>query len=119
MTATPIAESTPVLPGVATMPSPVEYVRRLDADQKHAVFMELLREAVELNGELGLLPIEDVNGESFGYFVPPKAAAELARRTLPPQTEADIERTRQALANLDDTYSLDELLTELNRADVR
>ncbi len=119
MTATTMAESTPVVPSVASKASPLEYVRSLDADQKHAVFMELLREAVELNGENGLLPIEDVNGDSYGYFVPPKAARALFERAIPNLTDEERERSRRAIANLDRTFDMDEFLNSCQVADAK
>jgi hypothetical protein len=105
------------LPASASVPnsvvpsaSSVDYVLSRTAAEKHAIFMALLREAVGLNGENGLLPIEDEKGESYGYFVPPKAAADLVRRSVPSQTDADQERTRRALESLDDTFTLGEFV---------
>jgi hypothetical protein len=47
-------------------PSPVEYVSRLSPDDKHAVLLALLREAMALNGDTGLLPVEDEDGRTLG-----------------------------------------------------
>lgn len=90
--------------------SPVEFALSLDPDNKHAVFIALLREAIELNGENGLLPIDDESGQPFGYYVPPKAAAEQVLRSVPAQSEADLERTRRSLANLEDTFEIETFL---------
>ncbi len=60
--------------------SPVEYVRNLPPEEKQAVFLALLREALQYNGDTGLLPVEDENGKAFGYYVPQKAAANQATK---------------------------------------
>ncbi len=92
--------------------SPVAFAMSLNAIDKHAVFMALLREAIEWNGENGLMPIEDESGEAFGRYVPPKAAAERVRQSVPDQSEADRERTQRAMASLGDTFEIQELVSE-------
>ena len=54
-----------------------ETLRGMSWDRKHALLVALLREAMRLNGDTGLLPVEDEDGRPFGYYVPPRAAAEL------------------------------------------
>lgn len=72
-------------------------LRGLSGDRKHALLLALLREAMELNGDTGLLPVEDEDGRPFGYYVPPKAAAELYR-TAGPAFTPDQEREADGLA---------------------
>ena len=55
----------------------------LSWDRKHTLLVALLREAMHLNGDTGLLPVEDEDGRPFGYYVPPKAAAELFQANGP------------------------------------
>lgn len=123
MTATSIADSPTIAPRIASTPTPtptpVEYVRSLDADDKHAVLMELLREAVELNGDNGLLLIEDEAGQSYGYFVSPRVAAAQFERAIPNLTEAERERSRRALENLDDTFEIEDFLNSRALADAK
>jgi hypothetical protein len=83
------AATLPTTPSV----SAVEYVRALSLEEKQAVFLALLLEALAENGDTGLLPVDDVSGKPFGYYVPPKAAAEIAERELPrltPEREKEL-----------------------------
>ena len=90
---TPKAPSIPPAQAANGQPlSPVEYVRGLSLEDKGRVLLALLREAMEDNGDAGLMPIEDEDGKPFGYYVPPKAAAELYRLEGPQLTE---ERERE------------------------
>lgn len=84
--------------GVGAPESPyqaAEFVRALPAEAKHVVFLALLREALEDNGDEGLLPIEDEDGNPFGYYLPPKAVAARAAALLPAvgaEREAELAR---------------------------
>ena len=72
-----------------------EYVRTLSPDEKQAVFLALLREAIQINGDTGLLPVEDEEGNPFGYYLPPKAVAARAEALLPKlsqEREAELAR---------------------------
>src|SRR6266568_5106600 len=86
--------------------SPAEYLQRLSQEDKQLVLLGLLREAMQSHGDTGLLPIDDEEGRSFGYYVPPKAAAEQFRSLLPSLTAEDRERTAAALASLDKTFDV-------------
>lgn len=88
----------------ATTPlSPVEYVRALSGDDKGDVLVELLRELIEINGGgKCLIPIGTREGESLGYFVPPKAADAEAARDLPKLTP---ERERELADRLTRLHS--------------
>ena len=80
--------------------SAVDYVRALAPEEKQAVFLVLLREALAENGDTGLLPVDDEDGKPFGYYIPPKAAAELYRLHGPQLTEEEereIDRRIQSL----------------------
>jgi hypothetical protein len=80
--------------------SPVEYVRALPPEDKQAVFLTLLREALQHNGDRGLLPIDDEDGRPFGYYVPPKAAEELFEQfgpKLSAEREREIDRRIRSL----------------------
>jgi hypothetical protein len=93
VTLNPMSNSPAPVKGSST--SPVEYVRALPAEDKQAVFLALLREALQLNGDRGLMPIDDEEGKPFGYYVPPKAAEELFKLNgpqLPAEQEAEIDR---------------------------
>ena len=69
-------------------------LRGMTWGRKQALLLALLREAMALNGDTGLLPVEDEAGRPFGYYVPPKAAAELYRETGPsfsPEEEQELD----------------------------
>ena len=64
----------PTTPQALPPASAVDYVRSLPPEEKQAVFLELLREAMRSYGDRGLQPIDDEDGRPFGYYVPPRAA---------------------------------------------
>ena len=64
-------------------PTAVDYVRGLPPQDKQAVFLALIREIIQVNGEKGLIPVDDEHGLPFGYYVPAEAAAAMADRELP------------------------------------
>ena len=51
--------------------SPLEYVRALSPEEKEAVFFALLAEAREQGEADGTLVLENLTGETVGYFVSP------------------------------------------------
>jgi hypothetical protein len=111
---TPAAASTPA-PANGHAVSPAEYVRGLTPEDKQAVFLALLREALQYNGDAGLLPIDDEAGKPFGYYVPPRAS-EVHFRTLAPVLTADQrDVTARALADLSNTFEMEAYLTDLER----
>ena len=65
-------------------------------DEKEDVLIALLRELIDnYGGGKGLISIETPEGESLGYYVPPKAAearAELYLPKLTPEEEAELAR---------------------------
>ena len=96
--------------------SPAEFVARLDPDQKHDLFLALLRDALVVNGDTGLLPIDDEAGEMFGYYVPPKAAEEIYRLRGPQLTE---EQEREFDARMRDPNRTGVMTMEEAAADFR
>ncbi len=92
--------STATTPTTTTAPaSAVDYVRALQPEEKQAVFLALLREALTENGDTGLLPVDDEDGNPFGYYVPPKAAEELYRLHGPQLTEAEEQEIDRRINN--------------------
>jgi hypothetical protein len=84
--------------------SAVEYVRALSDEEKGYVFIALLRELIEVNGGgKCLIPIDTPEGESLGYYVPPKAAAarfEMYGPKFTPEEWAELERQKGETAGV-------------------
>jgi hypothetical protein len=98
----------------ATPYQAVEFARALSPEAKQAVFLALLREAVEENGDSCLLPIEDESGAPFGYYLPPKAVAARASALLPKlsaEREAELARRH---ADPGKWLTAEELIESLN-----
>jgi hypothetical protein len=95
--------------------SPVEFVKSLPPEAKQAVFLALLREALQYNGDCGLLPIDDESGKPFGYYVPPKAAAELFERNGPKLTEEEEREIDRRIESLDPTIPMEVVIADLKR----
>jgi hypothetical protein len=74
---------------------------------------------MQSHGDTGLLPIDDEEGKAFGYYVPPKAAAEQFRSLLPILKPKDRQTTAAALASLDQTFEMNSFLDELKQEDAR
>jgi hypothetical protein len=97
--------------------SPTELVRAMGPEDKQAVFLFLLREALALHGDRGLLPIEDESGQAFGYYVPPKAAHRLSEQLWNEMPEAVREAFGQPVKDLENSISSEEMLAILSRED--
>lgn len=97
----------------ATPPSAVDYVRALQPEEKQAVFLALLREALTENGDTGLLPVDDEDGNPFGYYVPPKAAEEIAQHELPKLSAEREKELAERLTRLHTAISMAQALAEL------
>jgi hypothetical protein len=95
--------------------SAVEYVRGLPPEDKQAVFLALLREAVAENGDTGLLPVDDEDGKPFGYYVPPKAAGELYRLYGPQLTEEEEQEIDCRIKNPQLTIPATEVIADFQR----
>jgi hypothetical protein len=104
-------------PNASTNGSPVsavDYVRALSDEEKGHVLIALLRELIEINGGgKGLIPIDTPEGESLGYYVPPKAAAarfEAYGPKFTPEEWAELERQKRDTSN---TITAEEWIAEL------
>lgn len=91
-----------------------EFVRALSDDDKGHVLVALLRELIEAhNGGRGLIPIDTPEGESLGYYVPPRAAQarfELYGPKFTPEEWAELDRQKSAP---DQVLSAQEWVAEL------
>jgi hypothetical protein len=105
--------SSPTANGAAT--SAVEFVRTLPPEEKQAVFLALLREALTENGDTGLLPVDDEDGKPFGYYVPPKAAAEIAEHELPKLTPEREKELAERLARLNTAVPISQVIAEFKQ----
>ncbi len=107
-------------PPVTKPLSPVEYVRRLPGEDKQAVFLALLREAVSWNGDAGLLPIDDEDGRPFGYYVTQKVAQERWDRLvadMPPEVREHMLKPLPADFDPDDCLTEEEMEAIRQEAD--
>ncbi len=93
-------------------PAVVEYIRSLSAEEKDTALVELVQEAIRETGGKHLLPVRSSEGESLGYYVPPLAAQKHFQTAVPTLTEEDRERTRRALADLSNTFDVDDFLSQ-------
>ena len=91
----------------------LESVRALSPEDKQVVFLTLLREALEINGDTGLLPIDDEEGRSFGYYVSPKAAEERYKLYGPQLTEAEEAEIAERVRNPGPTQTIREVVASL------
>jgi hypothetical protein len=92
-------------------------IRSWSPDEKEAALLELTREAMELRGGKLVVPVREQNGELLGYYVPSAVAESHLKVTLPKLTPEQMERTRAALANPDQTFDMEEFMEELSRED--
>ena len=60
-------------PPVTKPLSPVEYVRRLPAEDREAVLLSLIEDVYDANGRTDAIPLRDDAGRSLGLLVPPNA----------------------------------------------
>jgi hypothetical protein len=102
-------------PANGTNGSAVDYVRALSPEEKQAVFLALLREALAENGDTGLLPVDDEDGKPFGYYVPPKAAAEIAERELPKLSPEREKELTDRLTRLNTAIPISQVITEFKQ----
>lgn len=84
-------------PATPPTPTPVEWVKSLPVEDREAVFLELLREVMAVNGTRGRIDIETESEEYLGYFVPAEAERAEVERLFPhdPVWEAELDRRRR------------------------
>ncbi len=95
--------------------SPVVYVQSLSLEDKQAVLVALLREAIQINGNDAPMPIEDESGQSMGYYLPPKPV-ERPRKTRPNATSEQQASVQLALNTTEDSCTLDELMLKIDQS---
>jgi hypothetical protein len=94
--------------------SAADYVRALSDEEKGHVLIALLRELIEINGGgKGLIPIDTPEGESLGYYVPPKAAAARFEAYGPKFTPEERAELLERLKNPGPTLPADQVIAEL------
>jgi hypothetical protein len=98
----------------STPTTAAEFVRTLSDDDKGHVLIALLRELIEIHNDgKCLIPISTLEGESLGYYVPPKAAEAEAAAVLPKLTAERRAELDRRLKNPGPTLTLQELLADL------
>ena len=115
MPATAVTYPTVAAPTNGQTLAPTEYIRTLPPEEKQAVFLALLREALQFHGDTGLLPIEDENGMPFGYYVPPTAAKSLSDQAWHEMPTEVREALSRPVKDLDNTITSAALRTILTR----
>lgn len=103
------ANGTPHPPAV----SPVEYVRALPPEDKEDILILLIREMIAYNGPSGLIAIDTPEGESLGYYVPPKAADARFELYGPKLTPEDVAELKERIQNPGPTITAEEWIAEL------
>jgi hypothetical protein len=94
--------------------SAVDYVRSLSDEDKGHVLIALLRELIAINGGgKGLIPIDTPEGESLGYYVPPKAAAARFEMYGPKFTPEEQAELLERLKNPGPTLTADQVIADL------
>jgi len=102
---------------IASPPNISEYIRSLSDEDKEIAFAELVEEVIRSHGGNFTIPVLKSNGDVLAYLVPEAVAAHQMRVTLPKLTPEQLESTKAAIANLDDTFEMDEFLEELKSQD--
>ena len=92
----------------------LESIRALSPEDKEVIFLAILREALAINGDTGLLPIEDEDGKPFGYYVPPKAAEVRAKLYGPQLTEEEEAELDRRLRDPGPTQTIQEVVAYFN-----
>lgn len=93
----------------------VDYVRKLQPEEKDSVLIELVREAIQETGGNSLLPVQTTEGESLGYFVPSNIAEQHFHALLPKMDAGYQDRTRKALSDLSQTIEMESFLERVTR----
>jgi len=106
---------------IASPSNVIDCIRSWTPEEKDAALVELISEAIRINGDRCLMPITKPNGESLGHFVPPAAVAAATEKpqvVIPQLTQEQRERTQRALANLNDTFVVEEYFDQLSREEL-
>lgn len=108
--------------GTATLAPPaskkvVEYLQTLTAEEKDVAVVELLREAIQLNGRPSLMPVTTQDGEPLGVFVPQALAATSLKTYIPTHTPEHRARIEAAIADPSRTFDMSEFLKRVSRED--
>lgn len=98
-------------------PSVAQLVMSFTSEEKDAVLVELVREAIRATGGENLLPLHAADGASLGYFVPSGIAKRHLESVMPKLSEEDRERSRRALMDLSKTFDMETFLDEVSRED--
>ena len=96
-------------------PTAVDYVRGLPPQDKQAVFLALIREIIQVNGEKGLIPVDDEHGLPFGYYVPAEAAAAMADRELPKLSPERQRELGERMTRLHTAVPMSQVIAELKQ----
>ncbi len=95
-------------------PSPSEYVRNLSVEDRGAMLVALLKDAIHTHGTDCVLPINDDNGARLGQYIPaPQANPERLREIRAAITPDDDAAMSRALATTGDSVTLDQFLSEM------
>ena len=95
--------------------SPVVYVKSLSLEDKQAVLVALLREAIQINGVDTPMPIEDESGQPMGYYLPPKPAELQVENVGPRLTPEEHTKIEQRLLHLDDGIPIREVIADFKQ----
>ena len=95
--------------------SPVVYVQSLSLDDKQAVLVALLREAIQINGDDAPMPIEDESGQSMGYYLPPTPTKLQVENVGPRLTTEEQTKIEQRLHHLDDAIPIREVIADFKQ----
>ena len=95
----------------------VDYIRTLSPADKNTALVTLLTETIRAHGSAGLIPLQDANGDSFGYFVPPIPTKERLRAMVERLTPEERQRGNEALKDLSKTFDVEEFFNQLDRED--
>jgi hypothetical protein len=95
--------------------TPDEIIRTLSDEQKDAVLVGLVQEAIRLNGSRSVIALADSTGGPLGYLIPQAAAAAHLKATPPPLSPEREAAIRQAIATPENTFDMNRFLDDLSR----
>lgn len=99
---------------IETSPSSVaDYIRSLSAEDKDAALVELVREVIRETGGKSAMPVRTREGEDLGYYLPPAVVGSRLEGIYAMLTPDQLDRSRKAVATLNDTFDMDEFIDRL------